>query len=70
MRCELLVIDNYDSFVYNLVQYLEELDCNVEVTRNDAMEVDDIDTTTLDGSPEDRLPGHRKRSSSRAQPLA
>ncbi|MDQ3784479.1 MAG: aminodeoxychorismate/anthranilate synthase component II [Actinomycetota bacterium] len=49
MKCELLVIDNYDSFVYNLVQYLEELDCNIEVTRNDAVEVDEIDTTALDG---------------------
>ena len=32
---KVLVIDNYDSFVYNLVHYLEELDCEVTVVRND-----------------------------------
>ncbi len=32
---KILVIDNYDSFVYNLVHYLEELDCEVIVKRND-----------------------------------
>lgn len=32
---KILVIDNYDSFVYNLVHYLEELDCAVTVKRND-----------------------------------
>ncbi|PVW16231.1 anthranilate synthase component II [Marixanthomonas spongiae] len=32
---KILVIDNYDSFVYNLVHYLEELDCDVTVKRND-----------------------------------
>lgn len=34
-----LVIDNYDSFVYNLVQYLGELDCEPVVIRNDDMTV-------------------------------
>src|SRR5437016_6137127 len=38
----LLVIDNYDSFTYNLVQYLGELGADVEVRRNDAISVDDI----------------------------
>lgn len=33
----ILVIDNYDSFVYNLVHYLEELDCRVVVKRNDQL---------------------------------
>ena len=33
----LLVIDNYDSFTWNLVQYLRELDCEVGVARNDAL---------------------------------
>ena len=36
----LLVIDNYDSFTYNLVQYLGELGAKMEVVRNDAMDVD------------------------------
>lgn len=38
----LLVIDNYDSFTYNLVQYLGELGAEVEVRRNDAITVDEI----------------------------
>ena len=38
-----LVIDNYDSFVYNLVQYLGELGAEPVVYRHDALTVDDID---------------------------
>ena len=38
----LLVIDNYDSFTYNLVQYLGELGAEVVVHRNDAITVDEI----------------------------
>ena len=38
----LLVIDNYDSFTYNLVQYLGELGADVLVRRNDAVGVDEI----------------------------
>jgi anthranilate synthase/aminodeoxychorismate synthase-like glutamine amidotransferase len=38
----LLVIDNYDSFTYNLVQYLGELGAVVAVRRNDEIGVDDI----------------------------
>ena len=37
-----LVIDNYDSFTYNLVQYLGELGAEVKVLRNDAVTLDDI----------------------------
>ncbi len=37
-----LMIDNYDSFTYNVVQYLGELGANVQVVRNDEIEVDDI----------------------------
>src|SRR5262245_66686614 len=36
----LAIIDNYDSFTYNLVQYLGELGAQVEVFRNDAIGVD------------------------------
>ncbi len=36
---KLLMIDNYDSFTYNLVQYLGELGAEVEVRRNDAIDV-------------------------------
>ena len=39
----LLVIDNYDSFTYNLVQYLGELGATVEVRRNDRVTLDEIE---------------------------
>lgn len=42
----LLMIDNYDSFTYNLVQYLGELGADIEVYRNDKITVDEI--TKLD----------------------
>jgi len=38
-----LVLDNYDSFTYNLVQYLGELGCKVEVRRNDQVTVGEIE---------------------------
>ena len=37
-----LLIDNYDSFAYNLVQYLGELGAELDVVRNDVMTVDDL----------------------------
>jgi anthranilate synthase/aminodeoxychorismate synthase-like glutamine amidotransferase len=40
-----LVVDNYDSFTYNLVQYLGELGCDLHTVRNDEASVDDL----LDG---------------------
>jgi len=39
----LLVIDNYDSFTYNLVQYLGELGAEMKVVRNDEVSVDEIE---------------------------
>ena len=39
----LLVIDNYDSFTYNLVQYLGELGSEMRVVRNDEVTVDEIE---------------------------
>ena len=41
-RGKILVIDNYDSFTYNLVHYLEDLNCEVTVYRNDEFELDEI----------------------------
>ncbi|HRN52428.1 MAG TPA: aminodeoxychorismate/anthranilate synthase component II [Gemmatimonadaceae bacterium] len=38
----LLVLDNYDSFTYNLVQYLGELGCDLRVVRNDQVTLDEI----------------------------
>lgn len=42
MSQHVLMIDNYDSFTYNLVQYLAELGARVDVVRNDQITVDDI----------------------------
>ena len=45
----ILVIDNYDSFVYNLVQYLGELGAQPIVHRCDALTIDDVDAIDPDG---------------------
>ena len=45
----ILVIDNYDSFVYNLVQYLAQLGAEVEVRRNDAVKPDELPSLNVDG---------------------
>lgn len=39
----LLMIDNYDSFVYNLVRYFEEIGEEVEVVRNDKIDINVVD---------------------------
>ena len=44
----LLMIDNYDSFTYNLVQYFGELKAEVEVVRNDQISIADIETMAPD----------------------
>ena len=54
----ILVIDNYDSFVYNLVQYLSELGASVTVARNDQIEVDDLESMGIDGVLISPGPGH------------
>ena len=46
---KLLVIDNYDSFTYNLVQYFGELGANCEVLRNDQKNLEDIVIEPYDG---------------------
>ncbi|MBV1925066.1 MAG: anthranilate synthase component 2 [Flavobacteriales bacterium] len=43
MGKKILVIDNYDSFVYNLVHYLEALDCHVTVRRNDQFHLEECE---------------------------
>jgi anthranilate synthase/aminodeoxychorismate synthase-like glutamine amidotransferase len=45
----ILVIDNYDSFTYNLVQYLGTLGAQPEVVRNDALSVDALAARPLEG---------------------
>ena len=44
---KVFVIDNYDSFTYNLVHYLEELGCEVTVKRNDQFELDELEDYPL-----------------------
>ena len=53
-QTSVLVIDNYDSFVYNLVHYLEELDCKVTVWRNNEIDLErvkDFDKILLSPGP-------------------
>lgn len=49
MSVRLLMIDNYDSFTYNLVQYLGELGAAVKTLRNDAITIDEINEFEPDG---------------------
>ncbi len=48
MAARVLVVDNYDSFVYNLVQYLGELGAEPVVERNDSISVDDAEAMAPD----------------------
>jgi anthranilate synthase/aminodeoxychorismate synthase-like glutamine amidotransferase len=45
----IFVLDNYDSFTYNLVQYIGELGCEVVVRRNDQTSLDEIERLNPDG---------------------
>lgn len=45
----LLLIDNYDSFTYNLLHYFAEIGADIEVVRNDALTIDEIKKKSLDG---------------------
>ena len=56
---QVLVIDNYDSFTFNLVQYLRELGATVSVERNDALSIADVaraDPAAIVMSPGPRTP--------------
>ena len=46
---KILLLDNYDSFTYNLAHYLEKLGCNVQVVRNDSPVLADLDISSFDG---------------------
>jgi anthranilate synthase/aminodeoxychorismate synthase-like glutamine amidotransferase len=45
----IFMIDNYDSFTYNLVQYLRQLGATVEVRRNDVFNMDTLDMDAIEG---------------------
>ena len=49
MAARILVLDNYDSFVFNLVQYLGELGAEPVVHRADALTIDEIEALGIDG---------------------
>jgi len=49
MAARILVLDNYDSFVFNLVQYLGELGAEPLVHRSDALTIDEIEQIEPDG---------------------
>jgi anthranilate synthase/aminodeoxychorismate synthase-like glutamine amidotransferase len=61
-RPSILVIDNYDSFVFNLVQYLGELGADTVVWRNDAGTVDDVRSLAPDGVLISPGPGHPREA--------
>lgn len=46
---KILLLDNYDSFTYNLAHYLEKLECDVQVVRNDSPALADLDMSSFDG---------------------
>ena len=48
-KIRLLMVDNYDSFTYNLVQYFGELGADVQVHRNDEITLDEIDARLAAG---------------------
>ena len=61
MSGDVLVIDNYDSFTYNLVQYLGELGARTRVVRNDAVDVDTLmawEAAAIVMSPGPKTPEH------------
>ncbi|MDR2083229.1 MAG: chorismate-binding protein [Candidatus Ancillula trichonymphae] len=44
----ILLVDNYDSFTYNIYQYLTEVDCSVLVVRNDKITIDEVEALNAD----------------------
>src|SRR5690606_12210132 len=58
----ILVIDNYDSFVYNLVQYLCQLGAECDVRRNDELTVDEVGALRPAGILLSPGPGNPSRS--------
>ena len=59
---KILLIDNYDSFTYNLYHYLSSLKCNVEVFRNDKITINQIKKKKFDKIVISPGPGHPRDS--------
>ncbi len=69
----LFLVDNYDSFTYNLAQLLGSLGADVTVARNDAFDVDEVAAGSLDGvviSPGPGTPDHAGRSNDLVRAVA
>ena len=62
VRMKILLIDNYDSFTYNLYHYLSILKCNVEVYRNNKITIDQIKKKKFDKIVISPGPGYPKNS--------
>ena len=62
VRMKILLIDNYDSFTYNLYHYLSGLKCNVEVYRNNKITIDQIKRKKFDKIVISPGPGYPKNS--------
>ena len=62
VRMKILLIDNYDSFTYNLYHYLSSLKCNVEVYRNNKITIDQIKRKKFDRIVISPGPGYPKNS--------
>ena len=62
MSFRVLVIDNYDSFVYNLVQYLGELNTQPLVKRHDAITIDEVENISPDALLISPGPGNPKQA--------
>ena len=62
VRMKILLIDNYDSFTYNLYHYLSSLKCNVEVYRNNKITIDQIRRKKFDKIGISPGPGYPKNS--------
>jgi len=59
---KILLIDNYDSFTYNLYHYLSSLKCKVEVFRNDKIDIKEIKKNTYQKIVISPGPGHPNQS--------
>ena len=57
----ILLIDNYDSFSYNLYQYLGEFETDIKVIRNDELTVEEIENLNPDGIVLSPGPGRPKK---------
>ena len=62
VRMKILLIDNYDSFTYNLYHYLSSLKCNVEVYRNNKITIDQIKRKKFERIVISPGPGYPKNS--------